>query len=46
MLRAESAEPLGPLPDWREGFRERLGAGLSPEAREVVEGLVLGDKGA
>lgn len=29
VLRAESAEPLGPLPDWREGFRERLGAGLS-----------------
>ena len=25
VLRAESAEPLGPLPDWREGFRERLG---------------------
>ena len=45
VLRAESAEPLGPLPDWREGFRERLGAGLSLEAREVVEGLVLGDKG-
>ncbi len=44
MFHVERAVPLAPLPDPRGPFRERLGQGLSPPSREVLEGLVLGDK--
>lgn len=44
VFHVERAVPLAPLPDPRGPFRERLGQGLSPPSREVLEGLVLGDK--
>jgi len=45
VFHVERAEALSPLPDPRAPWRERLAEGLSPPVREVVEGLVLGDKG-
>ena len=44
VFHVERAEALAPLPDPREPLRARLAQGLSPPAKEVVEGLVLGDK--
>ncbi|GAB5602859.1 DNA internalization-related competence protein ComEC/Rec2 [Thermus sp. FJN-A] len=45
VFHVERAEAVGSLPNPRAPFRERLAQGLSPLAREVLEGLVLGDKG-
>jgi len=44
VFHVERAQPLSPLPYPQAPFRERLVAGLSPTAKEVLEGLVLGDK--
>ncbi|WP_337845569.1 ComEC/Rec2 family competence protein [Thermus sp.] len=44
VLRAEEAERLDGPPDFREALRVRLAAGLSGEAKEVLEGLILGEK--
>ncbi|MGC8905638.1 ComEC/Rec2 family competence protein [Thermus sp.] len=45
VFHVERAEALALLPDPRGPWRARLAAGLSPPAKEVVEGVVLGDKG-
>ncbi len=42
VLEVEAKSLLGPLPE--PPWRARLGEGLSPLAREIAEGLVLGDK--
>jgi competence protein ComEC len=44
VFHVERAALLSPLPDPRAPFRGRLVAGLSPPTKEVLEGLVLGDK--
>ncbi len=45
VFHVERAKPLAPLPDARTPFRARLAQGLSPLAKEVMEGLTLGEKG-
>ncbi|GAA6736413.1 MULTISPECIES: ComEC/Rec2 family competence protein [Thermus] len=44
VLKAEGAERVGGMGGLGEVFRKRLAQGLSPEAKEVLEGLVLGEK--
>lgn len=44
VFHVERAEALAPLPDPRAPLRARLAQGLSPPAKEVAEGLVLGEK--
>jgi len=44
VFHVEQAKRLSALPDPRTSFRARLAEGLSPPAKEALEGLVLGDK--
>ncbi|WP_117237751.1 DNA internalization-related competence protein ComEC/Rec2 [Thermus sediminis] len=44
VFHVERAQLLSPLPNPRAPLRERLAAGLSPPTKEVLEGLVLGEK--
>ncbi|MDM7323643.1 MAG: ComEC/Rec2 family competence protein, partial [Thermus sp.] len=44
VFHVERAKPLAPFADPRNPLRDRLGQGLSPLVKEVMEGLVLGDK--
>ncbi len=44
VLRVERVQALGSLPDPRRPLKENLAQGLSPGAKEVMEGIALGEK--